>query len=385
MVPETNRATLAAVLLGSLVALSGIGTGAAALAGQPAAVEPSTAHGQSLPADAANDSSRPAGEEVVESVRERVASLDTLVMTYESSVTVDGEQSMTTERRLWADYENDRVRTETETDRVDVITVHNESGTVTYDVENEQVNRIEGDDWSGPETPVDRFLDESDLTYETRERLDGELTYRLEMTPADGESTAWLDRATVWVDADTFFPTKFVVDSEVDGSTYESTTRIRNVSLNEPIPDERFTIDIPADAEESSYSVPERTSYDSLAALQDGTDRTAPSPDVPDAYRFVEGYTVESEDYAAMGLRYATEGGETLHVSKRPAADYDYDETDMYEELDVGDRTGYYTEYEFDGETMSTLVLDCTDSTYTVFGGLSQSESVDVAESLGCA
>jgi hypothetical protein len=92
---------------------------------------------------------------------------------------------------------------------------------------------------------------------------------------------------------------------------------------------------------------------------------------------------IDDEDYQSITLRYATENGENLHVVKRPATEYDFGESDTYEPIEVGNETGYYSEYEYDGNTTSVVVLPREDVTYSVSGDLSRAESIDVAESLG--
>jgi outer membrane lipoprotein-sorting protein len=387
MVPDILRTATVAVLFSALVVCSGIGTGAAAIAdGSTDAEQHAT-----TPADAtdgaadddANGSAPPAGDEVVERFRERLGSLETAVMTVETNVTVDGNRTTSTEQRTWVDYENDRLRSEIETDRSETITVRNESWTVTYDVENEQVHRFENDGDAGPRTTVDRLLNGSDLGYEGRERLDGEATYRLRVEPTNTGSMSGSVDATVWVDTETYFPEAAHVETDSERFDYEMDAQFRNVTLNASIPADRFTIDVPEDAEEPDYSMPERTSYDSLSALRNGTNRSVPDPDVPAAFDFEEGSVVEGDDYHAITLRYADDE-DSLHVSKRPAIDYDYGESDRYEAVTVGNHTAYYTEFEYNETTTSVLVLPCADSTYSLFGDLSKEESVDVAESLAC-
>jgi len=401
MVPDNLRAAVLAVTLGSLVALSGVPVGGAVAAQQPSDAvqstqlsfedpnrdsdsDPSNENQNENQNETDSDSPAPSGEEVVERFEERVESLDTLVMTYETNVTVDGNTTMGTERRMWVDYENDRVRTETETNRTHTITVRNESRTVTYDVENEQVNRFDTVGNLSDPTPVGGLVTDTELTYEGRERLDGEETYRLSATPTDANETSGTVDVTVWLDADTYFPTK--VTSELLGGDYdyEMTGHFRNVSLNEPIDDDRFTIDVPEDAEEPDISPPNVRTYESLSELRNETDRSVPSPDVPEACDFERGYVMDDEDYQSITLRYATDDGENLHVVKRPATGYDFGESDVYEPVEVGNETGYYSEYEYDGNTTSVVVLPCEGTTYSVSGDLSKAASIDVAESLAC-
>jgi len=386
MVPDNSRGALLAVTLGSLVALSGLGIGGAVAVQQPSDDVPSTqlTHAPSDDPDETNDSSTPTGDEVVERFEERIESLESVVMAYETNTTINGNTTMTSERRMWVDYENDRVRTEWETNRTHVITVRNESGTVSYDVENNQLNRFNVSVDMAHVTPVDSLVTDTEIAYEGRDRVDGEEAYRLTVTPTNASGTLGSVNVTVWLDTDTYFPT--VATSELDDSEYdfEQTTRFRNVSLNASIPDDRFTIDVPDNATEPEPSVPNVTEYESLSSLREDTNRSVPSPDVPDAYTFEEGYVVADDDSHSITLHYATDDDESLTVVKHSAMEYDFSESDRYETIDVGNHTGYYTEYEYDGNTTSVVVVPCEDTTYRVSGDRSKGETVGVADSLTC-
>jgi outer membrane lipoprotein-sorting protein len=383
MVPDNPRATLTAVAVGMLVLLSSIGAGGAAVTQQPPAVDRPAHDVQLTPSGVndSNDSTATDGDEVVEQLEDRLASLDTAVVTYETTMRSD-DRTTTSERRLWIDRENNRVRTEVETNRTNRITVRNESAIVTYDVENNRVSRVDRSGEATPQTLIETLVNSSELTYEGRDRIDGEPTYRLDVEPTDGAGSGSFDM-TLWLDPETYFPTRITTVSGSGDSEFTSTIRVRNVTLNEPIPDDRFTIDTPEDADRRDHSTPDRTTYDSLSTLQAETDGPGPDPDLPDAYTFEEGVVTAGADYDSISLRYAA-GDQYLNVVKRPASGYDLSESDTFREVDVGNDTGYYTEYEFDGVTTAVVILPCGDVTYSVSGPLSKGESLGVAESLGC-
>jgi outer membrane lipoprotein-sorting protein len=382
MVPDNPRAALSAVTLGSLVVLSGLGIGGVA-AQQPSVAQSIQTPEKPSEAPGDGNESTSDGDDIVASFEERIESLETLVMTYETNVT--GENfTTTTERTMWVDYENDRIRTETHTNRTDVVTVRNESRTVTYDAENEQVNRYETPDGDVARTPVDGLVEDTNITYEGRERLDGEQTYRLDVTRPNATGLSTSVDTTVWIDADTYFPTKAAVEAE--NGDFNVTMHFRNVSLNASISDDRFTIDVPEDAEESSYDLPDVTEYDSLSELRDEANRSVPAPDVPAAYSFEKGYVTEGDAYHSTTLRYTTGDGETLSIAQVSAGEYDYNysDSDRYESVSIGNHTGYYTEYEFAGNTTTVVALPCGETTYTVSGDLDRQQTIEVAESLHC-
>lgn len=384
MVPDNPRAALVAGTFGLLVLLSGLGVGGAVATQQPADVVQS-AQPTEVPADGiAENDSPPSGEEVVASFTERMSSLDTIVMTYETNVSVDDGDPMITEQAMWIDYENDRVRTEAETDRTETITVRNESQTVTYDVENDQVNRYDRNGETSPGTPLDGLVENSEFSYEGRERVDGRQTYRLDVIPTNSSSMPDSVSATLWIDSDTYFPAKTVTESETDEHDFRMTAHFRNVTVDEPIAEERFTIDVPDDAEEPDYSLPERTTYESMSGLRDDTSRSVPAPAVPETFSFEQGRVVNGEDFRSITLRYASDEGERLNVVVRPTFEYDYSESERYETVDIASDSGYYTEYEFDGETTGRLVIPCEDDTYSISGNISEDEITNVGESLAC-
>ncbi len=384
MVPDSLRTALIAVTLGSLLVLSSVATGAGAIASQPTTVEQPTQAPQSTATDAAD--SPPADGEVVETFTDRMSSLDTVVMTYEMNMTFDSNRTSSVENRLWIDVENDRVRTETNSERMETITVRNDSETVTYDVENNQVSRFDRTGETGLQTSIDRLVTENEFTYEGQETIDGEETYRLAVTPTETDTMADSTDTTLWLDTDTYFPTKLAHDASGENYEYEMVMDIQNVSLNEPIADDRFTIDIPADAETLDNSLPDRTTYDSLSELRANATQSVPSPAVPEGYHFAEGSIIENTDFSMVSLQYATDDDDVFHVTKRQssATDDNYDEIDRYEAVEIGDHTGYYAEFEYEGTATSVLNVNCDSTKYSVSGDLSKEESIDVAESVTC-
>ncbi|WP_195893051.1 DUF4367 domain-containing protein [Halopiger djelfimassiliensis] len=126
-----------------------------------------------------------------------------------------------------------------------------------------------------------------------------------------------------------------------------------------------------------------RTTYDSLSALRNATNRSVPSPDVPDGYNFTVGHLVDGDDHYSIILEYAADD-ETFTVAKRFGVETDYDDNDRFEAVEVGDHTGYYAEFEYGGTSTSLLSLECANATYSVSGDLTKDGSIDVAESLTC-
>lgn len=382
MVPSNLRAALLAVTLGSLLVCSSVVTGAAVASQQPTPEQPAQ---MTQPPTDANDSSAPDDDAVVETFRDRFTSIETVVMTVETDMQMNDDRSMSTEQRLWVDYENDRARIEREFNGTETITVRNESETVVYSADENTLSTFNNTGSVGSRTMVSGMVNNSELSYETTERLDGERTYRLDVTPTDSGAMAISDsvEATLWIDTETYFPEKFHVVSDSEDFDYEMTGEFRNVTLNEPIPDSQFEIDVPDDAEKPDYASNMDT-YDSLTAVEDGTEHTVPDPDVPDAYSFTEATVFNTSDHHSVNLRYESDEGDTIGVTASDVTEFDEDARDSFETVVVNGHSAYYAEFELGGNTTSSLMVTCSDTTYTVYGDLSKSETIDIAESLDC-
>jgi hypothetical protein len=164
--------------------------------------------------------------------------------------------------------------------------------------------------------------------------------------------------------------------------SYEATQRYTNVTVNETVSDGRFTLDIPDDAERPDTSTPEFYSYDSESELRANTSQSVPEPTVPEDYSFDSGYVTDGEEYSSVTLSYTTDSDDSLTVSKRAASTYNYSQHDSFEEVTVGNRTGYYNEFDYGETNISILVWESGDHQYTVYGSLNESETIAVAESV---
>ena len=379
MVPDDLRTALLAVTFGSLLVSSSVVAGAAATSLQPTPEQPaqtSQSHGASTP-------SAPDAEAVVEQFRDRMASLDTVVLTMESEVQTNGNQTTTAEQRLWVDYQNDRIRTERETNQSETITVRNQSKTVIYNVGENTVSTFNNTSNVTAGIPLDRTLNTSKLSYAGTDQIDGERTYRLNVTPASRSamSDSRSVDATLWIDAETYFPQRIHIATDGDNIEYETTSRFQNVTLNSSIPDDQFTIDIPDDAEKPGYESNMET-YESLSALRNGTSHTVPEPDLPEAYSFEQARVFDSSDYHSITLQYEAANNETVTISTRSPTAVEYDDVERYEEVDVDGHTAYFTEFEFGGATTAVLTLSRDNATVSIVGDLSKSETIETAESL---
>ncbi|MFC6974460.1 DUF4367 domain-containing protein [Halomicroarcula sp. GCM10025709] len=257
---------------------------------------------------------------------------------------------------------------------------------MSYSVEDNTVHRYNSSfsDRPADVTGLSSIVNNSEATFEGRERLDGEETYRLSLKPdldamaATGEVTV-----TLWLDTDSYFLEKAHMVANSENHTVETTQDYRNVSLNESLSDERFTIDIPDDAEEPGHSGFEMTDYESLSALRSNATQDVPSPDLPDEYSFDHGYIVENDGNTSLSLKYTTDANETIRVGHKSTSGFNYSESDRFETVEVGNQTGWYTEFDNGDSTTVMLAWHHDNSEYTVSGTVNESEVIDIAESIG--
>jgi len=383
MRPEGNAPSSIAVLLGSLLLLVAAIGGPATAA--PAASAPAQSADYAQTQADTPDADNETAAEILDSYERQLSSVETISLTVVSNSS-SASYSSSAEQSIWVDFEENRLRTESTTDYGETITVRNESGTVVYNVDDNTVSEYEYAFDGQYSTPLslDTLVNDSDFMYEGVETIDGPETYRLDIAPQMQYGNHSY-QTTVWVATETYLPVQSRTTSDSGQYSYEVTQEYRNVTVNEPIPEERFTIDVPDDAEEPDTSTPAFFSYESESELRANTTQSVPEPDVPGNYSFENGYVTESDDYTSVTLGYATDGEESLTVSKRTTSSaYSYDDNDNYDAVDVGNQTGYYNELDYGESTISILVWECAGDHYTVYGSLSESETIDVAESIDC-
>ena len=103
--------------------------------------------------------------------------------------------------------------------------------------------------------------------------IDGEETYRLALEPnTTGMSVSGSFDLTVWIDSETYIPKRAQSAVSSDNYSFETTQQYRNVSLNKSLSDDRFTIDVPDDAEEPGSSDFDMTSYSHESPKEQRTD-----------------------------------------------------------------------------------------------------------------
>ena len=332
----------------------------------------------------AQSEATPDGDEVVDEFLERVSTLDTVQFT-RSAERAFNNQSSTNTVRVVADFESFQKRTETLNSSIgsdSVTTVRNDSAVTTYDAEDNTVSEYEIQ--SSTLLPrIESLANDSVVDYEFlgTETVDGQDTYALDVTPkerfrndADVET-----ETTVFVDTETYFPVR--VDSETRSEEYNhsSTVDYENVTLNEEIPDGTFELDVPDDATDPTANLgPEINDFDAYDELSASANVSVPDAEIGEGFEFERGTTIDGDEYYSVTLEYS-DGDQSVTVSTQVTAigGVDYDDSEMYEAVDLGDVTGYrYTNDEF------TLLSFEDDQQYTVYGDVSNGTATDLAESI---
>jgi len=246
-------------------------------------------------------------EEIIETHEQRVESLETVSVTIRSNHSSDSYSSSPSTSSMWIDFADEQMRTEHSSEYGDTITVRNESGSVTYDAEDNTVSESEiaFSDMNPAEHGFFGFTvtEQAELTYEGTEELNGTETYRLDADYRTETADTEQD-GTIWINAETYMPVQYEISIDSDRYSYESTVQFENLRINETIPDEQFNIDIPDDAEQPDYSTPAFESYDSESELRQNASQSVPEPELPDSYTFDSGYATDGESHASVSLTY---------------------------------------------------------------------------------
>ncbi|WP_154018255.1 LolA family protein [Halolamina sediminis] len=369
MSPSRGRQTVVAVLTAAMLLTSGaVGV---AFAGSPSMTD-------------AQAGETADGEEVIDAFLEQVSTLETVQFTRTAELTFNNQTSTNTVR-VDADLESFLKRTETVNASIgsdSVTTVRNDSAVITYDSEENTVSEYEVQ--SGTLLPrIESLANESMVDYEYLgiETVDGQETYALDVTPeeqfqrdADVET-----ETTVYLDTETYFPVRTDSQTRSEEYNHSSTVTYENVTLNEEIPDGTFDLDVPDDATDPTAAVgPEITEFDTYDELAAAANVSVPDAEIGDGFSYDHGTTIDGENYYGVTLGYS-DGNRTITVSTQAEStgNFDYEESEMYEAVEVGGITGYlYTSDEF-----SLLSIEA-DQRYTIYGDVRNETAVDVGVSV---
>ncbi|SNR31754.1 LolA family protein [Halorubrum vacuolatum] len=231
-------------------------------------------------------------------------------------------------------------------------------------------------DWTVPSGWSAERVEEYETTYVGPDEVDGRETHVVELVPGSDatgavslhvgnrqlEATVGEDaeeladapgRTTWWVDEETGVVVREVVElavaaddtadgaapEDVDGDwTRRIVTEYRNLTVDEPIADDRFEFDPPPDTE--TYEPVESVAVETVAEADAVVPFAVPEPDVPDRFEYRDANANEFEDAYTAEFYYRTDSEPAedvwVRITERPAL---YDEDDVLER-EVGPHDG---------------------------------------------
>lgn len=363
------------VLLALLVAASLLSTG---IAGAALAHNPSTADAQQT----TDSPTEVDGEAVVENFTERLYTLETVEFTQTMESESGGETTSTT-TQVVADIEDGQMRTEIRdsTYGSNSTTVVNETHRTTYNPETNTVSSYEFQSQGDRILPqLTQMANESVVDYEYvgTDTVEGQEVHLLDGVPQQQQTPEDTTvSVTVAVNTETYFPVQYETLVQGDEYNFSYTQTYSNVTINGDVPESAFNLDVPEDATKPSSHGPELTSYNEYSALQSASELSVPAAELPGNFEFDSARIIDGDDYYSVSLRY-TDGEDRVQVSVQDESVFDWSEQDGYEEVELGDETGHYTEH----DEYAFLRSNTDEQTYSMYGELSQDELVDIGEAI---
>jgi outer membrane lipoprotein-sorting protein len=321
------------------------------------------------------DDGEPSGEEVVERFEQRMESLESFVAVQRTSATYDDNEINTTSQ-LWVRLDTGEYRQETiaPEENAGTVSVVNRSVMATYSPQNNEYTVFpnQSADPEQPMTTMEFVLQDAELSYEDTVRLDGERTHRLAAAP--NESAGFDTNVTLWVDAETYFPSRIELSfsDEVNATTV---VEYEDAILNWSIPNSTFALDPPEDAERSEFTSPNLTTFDAREDLVANASMTVPDPDLPANFTFESATLTEGE---TRNVRVVYSNG-SAEITVNKINDTQAMPSDG-ETVQIGDREGRYQSFANDG----MVVWTCEGNTYSVIGPASEERLTTIAESMVC-
>lgn len=234
---------------------------------------------------------------------------------------------------------------------------------------------------SGDGSGVSVSLENASLSYEGIESVGDHRAHVVEIG-ANGSATR-LRTQTLWLHTETFYPIRSRTVIEADAGRRVIEQRTREVSFDEPIPDERFRFEVPENATVRNVGSIDLTVYSTRAALDRNVSMTLPSPLLPPNFDLVQAHHVRQQrngtGYSAVELLYTRGVATTYVVKQQPVRDLgNLTEGEDVEHVRIGDDRGVYV------ASGPDVFWSCGGSQYRVGGGLARNDLLEVARSMAC-
>lgn len=328
------------------------------------------------PADDDESPDEPSTEELIDGLESSHEHVDTIqgtqVITQESDDGVEQTVSEIIERPP-AEQRQEIIETDSPHESAGDVILVDEDGFQSYDSEENVVTKNEFTVEQDEQAPFDdAFLNESMISYEGTATVADRETYVIEYTLDEfGEGTT-----TMWLDQEYWYPLKHESTTEYDGEQTTTVVEFEDVTFNEELPADAFTIDAPDDAEVETIETPDIESYESIEAAETETGIEVPHHELPDGFELDSVQHTDGEE-ERLTIWYE-DGDESLHVTVE--SDSELPPTEDYESIDIDDREGYVNEF---GEA-SAVAVQCGDTVVSLFGSVDSDELTAIAETLDC-
>ncbi len=290
-------------------------------------------------------------------------------------------------------------------DESNLTVVQNRTTAWTYDEGTDEVTKYDLTDSGGVIVPAlqydhyDRLLSALNVTYAGTERVAGHeaqvvvfndtseepTTAGIEVLVGDTEislAETTLSRPVVlaehrlWIHAAEDYPLKrqtTLVGRE--GSSVKFTTRYDRIEFETDPDEDTFQFDPPEDATRQDPPEMDSERFDSIEAAASAVSYRVPDPTVPERFELDSVIVSRVNGSTRVRVAYA-DGNESVRVRVLPDVDHDIEGMSVT----VGDHAGTLT----GGYGTSSLYWQCAGRTYAVYGPVSASEKLSIAESIDC-
>jgi outer membrane lipoprotein-sorting protein len=274
----------------------------------------------------ADDRDTPDADELLGGALDARESVDTIqgVLTTTST---NGEQSVTGTQEVWL-RPPDEQRTEMVETNVPeggpTVTVTDGTATWLYfEAENRAVRADHAQSSLGTAASTlatELQLDPSNVeaTRNGTATVAGRDAHVIEFT-ASTEEAAY-ESGTLWIDAETNYPLKQETTLSAGSQELTFEYEFEEVTFGEPIDDDVFRFDPPADTEVREFSELTPEQYDSIDDAEAAVPFDLPDPDVPDGYSFQTAIAGENLQGYSASVQYRNGNGTTITVTVSESA-----------------------------------------------------------------
>jgi len=191
---------------------------------------------------------------------------------------------------------------------------------------------------------------------------------------------ATYDSGTVWIDRETNYPLKQELRLSSGPAAFVTEFAFEEVTLGEPIDDDRFAFEPPADAELREFDEMTSEEYESVDAAESAAPFDLPDPDLPEGYALDS--AIAGENFrgwtATLQYRNGEETFITITVSEAATNSLPYGDS---ESVEIGGVTATITDL---GENISQIEWEKEGLAYAVNANekLTRETLISIAESI---